>query len=117
MSKQQPQPQPQKQQPKVQLPKDALQRINLGHSFSEYDQVLRQAGVFVRTPALAAALAPTRGKCFFVGRRGTGKTAIPYSLPTVNKSAPPVHPQILVPTTVDINPAQLTAARQRPFKS
>lgn len=108
--------QPPKQQ-KVQLPKDALRRINLGHSFSEYDQVLRQPGVFVRTPALVAALDPSRGKCFFVGRRGTGKTAITYFLPTVDKQSVPVHPQVFVPTSVPIDPAQLIDTRQRPFKS
>jgi hypothetical protein len=60
----------------VRLPKDALTRINLGQSFAEYDQILNRPGIFVETPALRAALDPARSKCFFVGRRGTGKTAI-----------------------------------------
>ena len=61
---------------KVTLPKDALTRINLGNSFAEYDQLLSKKEVFVQTPCIDAALDPSRSKSFFVGRRGTGKTAI-----------------------------------------
>jgi hypothetical protein len=60
----------------VQLPKDALKRVNLGQSFAEYDLVLAKHDVFVRTNALMAADNTTGSKCFFIGRRGTGKTAI-----------------------------------------
>lgn len=105
------------QSPKVQLPKDALRRVNLGHSFSEYDPVLKKEGAFVRTPALVAALDSSRGKCFFVGRRGTGKTALTYFLPTVDKYCVSVHPQIFVPTSVAVDQKELMDTRRRPFKS
>ncbi len=62
--------------PHGRLPKDALSRLNLGQSFAEYDTVLRKPDVFVITPALIAATDASRGKTFYVGRRGTGKTAI-----------------------------------------
>ena len=64
--------------PQISIPKGALARIELGQSFAEYDQVLTKPNVFVETPAIRAALNPSRSKCFFVGRRGTGKTAITY---------------------------------------
>jgi hypothetical protein len=62
--------------PIVQLPKDAINRVNLGQSFAEYDLVLQNPNIFVETPEFRAALNSSRAKCFFVGRRGTGKTAI-----------------------------------------
>jgi hypothetical protein len=62
--------------PIVQLPKDAINRVNLGQSFAEYDLVLQNPNIFVETPAFRAALNTSRAKCFFIGRRGTGKTAI-----------------------------------------
>ncbi|MGA2426592.1 MAG: hypothetical protein ABSG07_21530, partial [Terriglobales bacterium] len=57
------------------LPKGSLKRLTLGQSFAEYDKVLEKSNVFVETPAIRAALDLERSKCFFVGRRGTGKTA------------------------------------------
>ena len=58
------------------LPKNAVSKINLGQSFAEYDKLLEKEGVYVQTPAIKAAIDPDKSKCFFVGRRGTGKTAI-----------------------------------------
>ncbi|MFD5573224.1 hypothetical protein [Streptomyces cadmiisoli] len=63
-------------QPALKLPKGAIRRINIGQSFAEYDAALSDPAMFVHTPALAAAQDPESGKVFFVGRRGTGKTAI-----------------------------------------
>jgi hypothetical protein len=62
--------------PTLHLPKNALERLNLGQSFAEYDPALLDPTVYVRTPAISAALDHTSGKYFFVGRRGTGKTAL-----------------------------------------
>ncbi|WP_236595364.1 hypothetical protein, partial [Mycobacterium intracellulare] len=59
----------------VRLPRRALERIHLGQSFAEYDTYLTLPNVFVQTPALKAASDPSNPHCFFVGRRGTGKTA------------------------------------------
>ena len=62
----------------VQLPRGTLAKVSLGQSFAEYDKLLSKPNVFVDTPAIQAALDPQKSKCFFVGRRGTGKTAITY---------------------------------------
>lgn len=62
--------------PAAKLPKRALERVHLGQSFAEYDSTLDQDDVYVRTPALRAAADWSNPHCFFVGRRGTGKTTI-----------------------------------------
>src|SRR5438034_1309184 len=91
--------------PKVSLPRDALHKIDIGQSFAEYDPVLFKPGVFVRTPALEAALDPERAKSFFVGRRGTGKTAITYYLASQNKLAVQLYPRVFEPMAVyDVAP-------------
>ena len=102
---------------KVQLPKDALERVSLGHSFAEYDRTLEHGEAFVRTPALNAALDPTSSKCFFVGRRGTGKTTITYFLSLSNKSCLQLHPLAFVPADVNVPLETLRDTRQRPFQS
>lgn len=103
--------------PRVQLPKDALSRIVLGHAFAEYDPVLNKPGVYVKTPAIEAALDPTRSKCFFVGRRGTGKTAITLHLTHKTAQCIPIHPKMFVPTSVAVEIRTLADTRQRPFRS
>ena len=107
--------QPNKSQ--IRLPKDALTRINLGNSFAEYDKVLLQPGAFVETPAIVAAQDASRAKCFFVGRRGTGKTAITYFLETRNpKTTIRILPQISsYKYLVDVE--ELRDPRRQPFKS
>jgi len=62
----------------IQLPRQAFRRANLGHSFAEHDFIRENPSLFVETPAIVAA--SDSSKCFFVGRRGTGKTAITYYL-------------------------------------
>lgn len=101
----------------IRLPKDALTRINLGNSFAEYDKILVQKGVFVETPAILAAQDASRAKCFFVGRRGTGKTAITYFLETRNpKTTIRILPQISsYKYLVDLDEHQ--DPRKQPFKS
>lgn len=100
---------------KIQIPKDALSRVQLGHSFAEYDPCLSKPSIFVRTPALAAATDPASRKCFFVGRRGTGKTAITYFLSASGQSHVQVHPLSFVPlsSAVELD----TLRQQRPFRS
>lgn len=66
--------------PVKKLPKGTLKRLNLGQAFAEYDQLLERENVFVETPALRSALDSNKAKCFFVGRRGTGKTATTLNL-------------------------------------
>lgn len=102
---------------KIQLPKNALSRVRLGHAFAEYDPCLTTASIFVRTPALAVAADPTSTRCFFVGRRGTGKTALTYYLSTAAQSCVSLHPLVFVPTTTTLDLATLRDTRQRPFRS
>lgn len=62
----------------IQLSRQAFKLANLGHSFAEHDLIKSNPGLFVETPAILAAT--TSSKCFFIGRRGTGKTAITFYL-------------------------------------
>lgn len=64
----------------VQLPKDAVKRADLGHSFAEYDLVRNDPQMFVETPSMRAPVGRGGSKCIFVGRRGSGKTATTYYL-------------------------------------
>lgn len=99
------------------LPKDALERINLGQSFAEYDRVLLQPNVFVRTPAYLASCEPDRSRCFFVGRRGTGKTAITEVLQLESRHTAVVHPEIFTISEGPVDPAELGDTHQKPFRS
>lgn len=102
----------------VKLPKDALKRINLGNSFAEYDRVLRkERSVFVRTPAIETALNEEMDRCFFVGRRGTGKTALTFYLQEHLRSAVLIHPQAFAPLDLAVDIDELRDTRQRPFRS
>ncbi|MBX3410312.1 MAG: ATP-binding protein [Phycisphaeraceae bacterium] len=99
-------------------PKDAIKRINLGQSFAENDLVLRMREVFVTTPAVLAAQDPARGHCFFVGRRGSGKTAIAiHLLRDANKNAVSITPYQFVPSNMRLPLDRFLDTRQKPFKS
>jgi len=101
----------------IQLPKDALSRVHLGHSFAEYDIIRSFPQITVKTPALLAAENSGRSKCFFVGRRGTGKTAITYHFATSQKNSLQILPQVIVPAGLDVNTEDLKDTRQKPFRS
>ncbi len=100
------------------LPKGALSRVALGQSFAEYDANLSKKDVFVKTPALISASDFSRGKMFYVGRRGTGKTAITIFL---NSQYPDgtiqILPQLFAYVGKNLNVEDLRDTRQRPFKS
>ena len=98
-------------------PKDALQRIQIGQSFAEYDLVRDDPGIFVSTPASLVASQPDNHKCFFVGRRGSGKTAITYHLLSKNRRAISIAPQIFDLLKLPLSHEQFHDTRQRPFKS
>jgi hypothetical protein len=100
-----------------QLPKDALSRVDLGQSFAEYDIIRVDPGITVKTPALLASGDSHRSKCFFVGRRGTGKTAITYHFAQSNRNSVQILPQVIVPNGLDIGTEELKDTRQRPFRS
>jgi hypothetical protein len=99
------------------LPRGALSRVHFGASFAEYDEVLRDPTVFVETPASIAALDPARQKYFFVGRRGTGKTATGLHLLAEAHHSAEVHPNLLVPTTSAFYSDDFLDPRQRPYRS
>jgi hypothetical protein len=102
----------------VSLPKDALSKINLGQSFAEYDLILRKPDVFVMTPALLSAADASRGKFFYVGRRGTGKTAITIYLDTkFGDNTIRILPELFSYIGSGLNVEELRDTRQRPFKS
>jgi hypothetical protein len=102
----------------VRLPKDALSKINLGQSFAEYDPILRKPDVFVLTPALTSAADASRGKLFYVGRRGTGKTAITIYLDTkFGDNTIRILPELFSYIGSGLNVEDLRDTRQRPFKS
>ena len=101
----------------IQLPKDAISRIKLGQAFAEYDRILMEPGVFVMTPSTEAALNPSMSKCFFIGRRGTGKTAITKYISEKYHTAIEIHPQVLSPMLFPLDPESLSDPRQRPFRS
>jgi len=101
----------------VTLPKDALQKVQIGQSFAEYDFVRQDPGIFVATPASLVANQPDNKKCFFVGRRGSGKTAISYNILAKNRRAVSLVPQVFDLMRLPLDHEEFRDTRQRPFKS
>lgn len=62
------------------LSKKAFGNAKLGQSFAEHDLIRSNPSLFVETPAIRLARDMEAGKCFYIGRRGTGKTAITFYL-------------------------------------
>ena len=102
---------------KIQLPKDALQRIKLGQAFAEYDIIRNDHELFVTTPATLSALNHDSSNCFFVGRRGAGKTAITFEVERRFARTINIVPQIFDLLTLPLDHEQFLDTRQRPFKS
>lgn len=99
------------------LPKDFLHRIIVGQPHAEHDRIRNDKNLMVRTPAVLAALDANRSKCFFVGRRGTGKTAITYYLQAERKNTIQVHPEIFNAFGEVLEVEELRNPRNRPFHS
>lgn len=99
------------------LPKKALERIHLGQSFAEYDPSLDSPSVYVHTPALQAASDPSNPHCFFVGRRGTGKTATTKFIVQNSKRVTVIRPEIFSPSSLQIPISDFEQANQKPFRS
>lgn len=100
-----------------QLPKDALLKITLGQPHAENDRIRKDKSLMVRTSAVLAALDANRSKCFYVGRRGTGKTAITYYLQAERKNTIQVHPEIFNVLGEHLNTEELRTPRGRSFPS
>jgi hypothetical protein len=101
----------------IQLPKDALARVNLGQAFAEYDLVRGNDYLFVRTPALLSALDSSTGKSFYVGRRGTGKTAITFAIERFNGKWARVYPELFSPLSDLLRDLDFSKTHQQPFRS
>ena len=101
-----------------QLPKDAVKKASVGQSFAEYDLIRAYPALFVETPAMRAAMDPNRPKSFFVGRRGTGKTAVTYYLQSQNsKNTLLLIPQLLSAADEFIPADWSGDVHQQPFKT
>lgn len=102
----------------ISLPKNALEKVQLGQAFAEYDLIRNDPGLFVTTPATIAAANPDAGKCFFVGRRGAGKTAITYELQRkFPRNTLSITPHIFDLLRLPLAHEEFRDTRQRPFKS
>lgn len=99
------------------LPKNALAKINLGQSFAEYDLIRENDYVFVKTPAIEAATNTSHAKCFYVGRRGTGKTAITYYLQRHESDVLLITPRVFEGINLRNEIGLFKDTRQRHFKS
>lgn len=102
---------------KPSLPKNALERIQIGQAFAEYDLIRDEPELFVSTPAALAALDTSTQKSFFVGRRGAGKTAITYELLRRAPDSVSIVPQIFDLLELPLAHEEFRDTRQRPFKS
>jgi hypothetical protein len=102
---------------KLILPKKALERIQIGQAFAEYDLIREEPDLFVSTPAALVALDAASQKSFFVGRRGAGKTAITYELLRRSNDNISIVPQIFDLLKLPLAHEEFRDTRQRPFKS
>ena len=102
---------------RIQLPKKALERIQIGQAFAEYDLIRSDPELFVSTPATISALNRENTNCFFVGRRGAGKTAITYEVERRQPRTIHIVPQIFDLIKLPIEHDEFFDTRQRPFKS
>lgn len=101
----------------LRLPRNAIERLNVGQSFAEYDPALLDSQVYVRTPAINAALDPASGKYFFVGRRGTGKTALRTYCLEQNRRTQVIVPELFSPTSMIFELDLLENTQKGPFRS
>ncbi|HVB58378.1 MAG TPA: hypothetical protein VNE63_18390 [Candidatus Acidoferrales bacterium] len=100
------------------ISKQAFARAQLGQSFAEHDLIRQNSKLFVETPAIRAAHDLNGGKTFFVGRRGTGKTAITYYL----KNRYPKNTVLLIPKLLSSADAFVSFGwderiKQKPFNT
>ncbi|WGS40293.1 hypothetical protein LFL97_11085 [Burkholderia sp. JSH-S8] len=101
----------------VTLPKKALERVQIGQAFAEYDIIRDDQELFVSTPSTISAMNVDGQSCFFIGRRGAGKTAIVYEIQRRLKRTISITPQIFDLLQLPLNHEEFHDTRQRPFKS
>lgn len=103
--------------PRIQLPKNALQRVKIGQAFAEYDIIRSDPQLFVTTPATISSLDSDGTNCFYIGRRGAGKTAITYEVQRRFPRTIQIIPQIFDLLRLPLEYEKFVDTRQRPFKS
>jgi hypothetical protein len=100
------------------LSKKLFSNAKLGQSFAEHDLIRTKPALFVETPAIRSARDDNSGKCFYIGRRGTGKTAITFYL----KDRFPKNTLILLPKLLSSADPFVASdwdprVRQKPFNT
>jgi len=100
------------------ISKQSFSKAKLGQSFAEHDLIRTNSKLFVETPAIRAAQDVDGGKTFFIGRRGTGKTAITFYL----KNKYPKNTLLLIPKLLSSADAFVSfewdeRVRQKPFNT
>ena len=100
------------------LSRKAFSNAKLGQSFAEHDLIRTNPALFVETPAIRSARDVDAGKTFYIGRRGTGKTAITFYL----REKYPKNTLILLPKLLSSADAFVSSdwdprVRQKPFNT
>ncbi|HXM23987.1 MAG TPA: hypothetical protein VN948_22210 [Terriglobales bacterium] len=100
------------------LSKKSFSNARLGQSFAEHDLIRTNPTLFVETPAIRSARDIGSGKCFYIGRRGTGKTAITFYL----SEKYPKNTLLLLPKLLSSGDAFVSSdwdrrVRQKPFNT
>jgi hypothetical protein len=100
------------------LSKKSFSNAKLGQSFAEHDLIRNNPNLFVETPAIRSARDVSSGKCFYIGRRGTGKTAITFYL----RDKHPKNSLIILPKLLSSGDAFLSydwdqRVHQKPFNT
>ena len=100
------------------LPKKAFATARLGQSFAEHDLVRANPKLFVETPAISAAQDVSGEKIFFIGRRGTGKTAITFYLSNkYPKNSLTLVPKLLSSADAFLSSEWDAGVHQKPFNT
>lgn len=100
------------------LSKKFFDNAKLGQSFAEHDLIRTNPALFVETPAIRFAGDISAGKCFYIGRRGSGKTAITFYL----RDKYPKNTLILLPKLLSSGDAFVSCewdqrVHQKPFNT
>lgn len=102
---------------KITLPKNALHRVDMGKAFAEHDLLRKSPDLFVSTPATLAAMNKDNTSCFFVGRRGAGKTALTIEIERKFSNTITILPQIFDLVKLPLQATEFKDTRQKAFKS
>jgi hypothetical protein len=101
----------------VALPRGTIAKLNVGLSFAENDLMLNDPDIFVHTSSFDAALDPFSGKFYFVGRRGTGKTALRTYCEQNLSHCRTLVPEVFSPTSTMFDLAVFEHAKKGPFRA